>query len=91
MPPLQHWYRGLDAVMDFAVRVPMTDCGSWRHLATSANGQPAMGCYLRGDDDDAHRAWSINVLTLRGDRIAEITSFIGREHFTLLGLPTVLA
>jgi RNA polymerase sigma-70 factor (ECF subfamily) len=91
MPPLPCWYRGLDAVMDFAVRVPMTDCGSWRHLATRANGQPATGCYLRRDDDDTYRAWSVNVFTLRGDRIAEITSFIGPEHFTLLGLPTALA
>ena len=91
MPPLPHWYRGIDAVTDFAVRVPMTSCGSWRHLAIRANGQPGAGCYLRGDDDDTYRAWSINVLTLRGDRIAEITSFIGPEHFTLLGLPAVLA
>ena len=91
MPPLPHWYRGVDAVMDFAVRVPMTSCGSWRHLAIRANGQPGTGCYLRGEDDDTYRAWSINVLTLRGDRIAEITSFIGPKHFMLLGLPTVLA
>jgi RNA polymerase sigma-70 factor, ECF subfamily len=91
MPPMPHWYRGIDAVMDFAVRVPMTGCGSWRHLAIRANGQPGTGCYLRADDDDTYRAWSINVLTLRGDRIAEITSFIGPEHFTLLRLPTVLA
>jgi RNA polymerase sigma-70 factor (ECF subfamily) len=27
------------------------------------------------------------VLTLRGERIAEITSFIGPGHFALLGLP----
>ena len=46
MPPLPHWYRGLAAVTDFAVRVPLTDCGSWRHLPTSANGQPAVACYL---------------------------------------------
>jgi RNA polymerase sigma-70 factor (ECF subfamily) len=95
MPPLPHWYRGLGPVMDFAVRVPLTGCGSWRHLPTSANGQPAIACYLRSDDDDAddadaHVGWSINVLTLRGQRIAEITSFVGREHFAAFGLPTSL-
>jgi RNA polymerase sigma-70 factor (ECF subfamily) len=87
MPPLPHWYRGLDAVTDFAVRIPLTSCGSWRHLPTTANGQPAVGCYLWNTDAGEHVAWSINVLTLRDERIAEVTSFIGREHFVALGLP----
>jgi RNA polymerase sigma-70 factor (ECF subfamily) len=92
MPPLPHWYRGLDAVTDFAVQVPLTRCGGWRHLPASANGQPAVALYLRNDDDDAgaHLAWSITVLTLRGEQIAELTSFIGREHFAALGLPASL-
>jgi RNA polymerase sigma-70 factor (ECF subfamily) len=90
MPPLPHWYHGLEAVTDFAVRVPLTGCGSWRHLPTSANGQPAVGCYLWNDDAGAHLAWSINVLTLRGEHIAEITSFLGPDHFTLFGLPASL-
>jgi RNA polymerase sigma-70 factor (ECF subfamily) len=90
MPPLPHWYRGLEAVTDFAVRVPLTGCGSWRHLETGANGQPAVGCYLWNDDAGAHLAWSINVFTLRGAYISEITSFIGPDHFTALGLPASL-
>ena len=50
-----------------------------------------MACYLRDDAGDGpHRAWSINVLTLRGDRIAEVTSFIGPEHFAPFGLPAAL-
>lgn len=44
MPPMPHWYRGLAAVTDFASRVPLTGCGTWRHVPTSANGQPAVGC-----------------------------------------------
>jgi RNA polymerase sigma-70 factor (ECF subfamily) len=92
MPPLPHWYHGLDAVTDFAVQLPLTRCGSWRHLPTSANGQPAVGSYLRNDDEGgAHLAWSINVLTLRGEQIAEITSFIGRDHFAPFGLPASLS
>jgi RNA polymerase sigma-70 factor, ECF subfamily len=90
MPPLAHWYHGLEAVTDFAVRIPLTGCGRWRHLPTSANGQPAMGCYLWDGDAGAHLGWSINVLTLRGDRIAEITSFVGPEHFAPFGLPASL-
>jgi RNA polymerase sigma-70 factor, ECF subfamily len=90
MPPMPHWYRGLPAVTDFAVAVPLTGCGSWRHLPTSANAQPAMGCYLWSEAAGAHVGWSINVLTLRGERIAEITSFVGSDHFALLGLPAAL-
>ncbi|MEV6866492.1 sigma-70 family RNA polymerase sigma factor [Streptosporangium subroseum] len=91
MPPLAHWYRGLEAVTDFAVRIPLTICGNWRHLPTGANGQPAVAGYLRHDDTGPHLAWSIDVLTLRDGRIAEVTSFIGPGHFAPFGLPSSLS
>jgi RNA polymerase sigma-70 factor (ECF subfamily) len=90
MPPLPYWYEGLDAVVDFAVTVPMTRCPSWRHLATTANGQPAVAFYLGADASARHDAWSITILSLRGDRIADITSFLGRDHFTSFKLPASL-
>jgi len=91
MPPLPHWYQGLAAVTDWAVAVPLGSCGSWRHLPTGANGQPAVACYLWDDAAGAHLAWAVNVLTLRGDRIAGITSFLGREQVTAFGLPAALS
>jgi RNA polymerase sigma-70 factor (ECF subfamily) len=90
MPPLPNWYHGLAAVLDFAEKVPMTRCGSWRHRLTSANGQPAVGFYLGDDASGKHVAWSITVLTLRGDHIAGITSFLGGQHFPPFGLPASL-
>src|SRR5690348_4996273 len=63
MPPLPHWYRGLEAVTDFAVHVPLSSCGTWRTVPVRANGQAAVGQYL----DD--QAYAITVLTLRGTRI----------------------
>jgi RNA polymerase sigma-70 factor (ECF subfamily) len=90
MPPLPHWYHGLDAVVDFAVQVPMTRCPSWRHRPTSANGQPAVAFYLGSNASSPHGAWSITVLTLRGGHIAEITSFLGPDHFPAFGLPASL-
>ena len=86
MPPLPHWYRGRAAVTEFATTIAFT-CGSWQHVPTSANGQPAVASYLRAPGDDVHHAWSIDVLTLRGDRVAELTAFIGPEHFEAFGLP----
>jgi RNA polymerase sigma-70 factor (ECF subfamily) len=90
MPPQPQWYRGLAAVRDFAVAVPLA-CGTWRHRATSANGQPAVACYLWDDGAGSHLPWAVNVLAVRDGRIAEITSFIGPEYFALLGLPAELA
>lgn len=90
MPPLPHWYRGIEAVTDFAVQVPMTRCPSWRHLLASANGQPTVAFYLGNDDAGPHAAWSITVLTLRDEHIAGITSFLGPDHFAPFGLPASL-
>ncbi len=80
MPPMGRWYRGVGSVMDFAAQVPFV-CGSWHHVPVTANGQPAVAAYLDTE------AWSINVLTLRDGLIAEVTSFIGQQHFTTFGLP----
>ncbi|MGH3587481.1 MAG: nuclear transport factor 2 family protein, partial [Pseudonocardia sp.] len=90
MPPLPQWYRGVGPVMDFATRVPLGDCGSWQHLPTSANGQPAVASYLRAVGAGEHTAWSIDVFTLRGPRIAAVTAFLGAEHHARWGLPPSL-
>ena len=85
MPPLPSWYRGLPAVAGFLERMPMTR--SWRHLPTVANGQPAVACYLWDDAAGAHLAEVVDVLTLRGDRICAVTSFMDAGLFPLFGLP----
>jgi RNA polymerase sigma-70 factor (ECF subfamily) len=90
MPPLTHWYRGVAAVTEFAVTVPMTLCPSWRWLPTGANGQPAVAFYVGTDPRGPHEAWSITILALRDERIAEITSFLGAEPFAAFGLPPAL-
>jgi RNA polymerase sigma-70 factor (ECF subfamily) len=90
MPPLPRWYRGRAAVMDFAMAVPLGSCGAWRHLPAGANGQPAAASYLRPDGTSTYRAWSINVFSLRGDRVEEITSFLDPTAFETFGLPASL-
>jgi RNA polymerase sigma-70 factor (ECF subfamily) len=49
-----------------------------------------VACYLWNEQAGAHVGWSINVLTVRGDWIAEIASFIGAEHLARFGLPAAL-
>lgn len=87
MPPLPHWYQGIEAVMDHAVRVPLTGCGSWQNVPTSANAQPALACYLWNGDAGTYLAWSLNVLTLSDERITAITSFLDPGCFEQFGLP----
>lgn len=104
MPPILTWYRGRPAIAAF-----LRDYGfneSWRHVATQANGQLAVGCYTY---DVPQRRWVasvLDVLTLDGDRIAEVTGFVtaellsrwgseddrfvGATAFPRFGLPAVL-
>ncbi len=91
MPPRPHWYRGLVATRDFAVRVPLTACGHWRTVAMSASGQHGVACYRWDEPAGAHLAWSVNVLTFRGHRIAAITSFLDPGLLTRFGLPASLS
>jgi RNA polymerase sigma-70 factor (ECF subfamily) len=88
MPPEVGWYRGVDAITEFLEAGPMRL--RWRHLATHANGQPGVGCYLWDEERGDYPGWVIDVLTLDGPRLAAVTSFIGNEGFARFGLPASL-
>jgi RNA polymerase sigma-70 factor, ECF subfamily len=85
MPPLGTWYQGLDAVVPFLVEYPLTE--RWRHLPARANGQLAVGCYLWDAEQRHYGAAVLDVLTLRGDLIAEVTGFTTPRLFARFGLP----
>jgi RNA polymerase sigma-70 factor (ECF subfamily) len=53
---------------------------------TSANGQLAVGCYMRPGDAEPFAPYAIDVLQLRGERIDAVTSFIDGEAFAAFGL-----
>jgi RNA polymerase sigma-70 factor (ECF subfamily) len=78
MPPLATWYAGLPAIRDFLHVGPLSGKWRWRHVPTRANGQLAVGCYTWRADDECFRPFALDVLTLAGDRIGEICSFIVR-------------
>jgi RNA polymerase sigma-70 factor, ECF subfamily len=80
MPPLASWFGGsLDAVAEFLRLGPLSGEWDWRHRATTANGQPAIGAYSFDPESGAYLPFALDVLTLRGDRIAEVTAFITRS------------
>jgi RNA polymerase sigma-70 factor (ECF subfamily) len=88
MPPLPTWYRGHDAIAVFLAEAPLR--WSWRHLRAHANGQVAVGCYAREEQTGRYIAHVLDVLTLRGGRIAEVTAFIGPDVLGRFGLPDEL-
>lgn len=88
MPPYPEWYQGHEAIQEFLVQGPLTV--QWRHIATWANGQLAVGCYARNPESGDYRGTVIDVLTLRGEQIGAVTAFVDSELFQRFGLPAAL-
>jgi RNA polymerase sigma-70 factor (ECF subfamily) len=59
----------------------------WRHVPTTANGQPAVAGYTREAGQERHRLRALDVLTLDGERIAAVTAFLDPEALSRFGLP----
>jgi RNA polymerase sigma-70 factor, ECF subfamily len=79
MPPLTAWFRGLDEIRGFLDVGPLSGAWRWRHLATRVSGQAAVGSYSWVETERAFLPFALDVLTLDGERIREITSFITRS------------
>ncbi|HEY2578025.1 MAG TPA: sigma-70 family RNA polymerase sigma factor [Streptosporangiaceae bacterium] len=73
MPPIPTWYRGHGPIRAFLLYSPLAE--RWRHWPTWANGQLAVGCYLFDQAGGDYAPAVIDVLTLRGDKIAAVTGF----------------
>jgi RNA polymerase sigma-70 factor (ECF subfamily) len=78
MPPLESWYRGAD-LPGFLANGPLSGAWRWKHIPAWANGQPAIGCYTWVPAEGCFRPFALDVLTLRGERIAEVCAFIVRS------------
>jgi RNA polymerase sigma-70 factor, ECF subfamily len=79
MPPLASWYHGRDAIALWAAGWPLSGDWRWRVVRTTANGQPALGFYAWNAEDRNYRPFALNVLTLRGSQISDVTAFIARS------------
>jgi RNA polymerase sigma-70 factor, ECF subfamily len=91
MPPRPTWYRGRDAVARFLGEYPLADENRSRLVAAGVNGHQAFAHYFWEDDRRRYVAHGINVITLRGAEISDITTFLAPELFRPLGFPTELA
>jgi len=82
MPPLASWYGGIEEVEVFLRTKPLSGEWRWRHRPAIANGQLAVGTYTWMEQEKTHLPFSLDVLTLEGDRIAEVTAFVVRPADT---------
>lgn len=91
MPPFDRWYRGAEtaAVLSWN-HCPAQAAGELRLIPTRANGQPAVGMYLRKGRD--YEAFQFQVLHVDAEgRIDDVVGWFEPHLFRLAGLPTVLA
>jgi RNA polymerase sigma-70 factor (ECF subfamily) len=95
MPPFNEWYQGRPAIGTF---LAWFFRGSWndgvlpvfRFVPVSANGQPALGGYVRLRPGTRFQARSIHVLSLRRKKVDRITIFIGPRFISRFNLPPEL-
>ncbi|PXY38260.1 sigma-70 family RNA polymerase sigma factor [Prauserella flavalba] len=81
MPPFTWWLRGREDLAA-VLRAPGQPCENDRLLPAAANGCPAFGQYRDG------HGFALVVLELRGERIANTTTFLDAPRlFPLFGLP----
>ena len=90
MPPWASWWRGRETIAGFA-KDALETCPKTRTVPTHANGQPAIAYYALDGETGRYVASALDVLTLEGGRIKEITAFITPEIFQRFGLPPALA
>ena len=89
MPPMATWYRGLEDSIGFMTGFVFADRGrrtelvgfaeeerTVRIIPTWANGQPAFGVFHWNQDAGGFVPIALQVLTLRGDRITDVTAFV---------------
>jgi RNA polymerase sigma-70 factor (ECF subfamily) len=87
IPPHPNWFRGREAVIAF---ITSTGRPRLRSVPTRANGQPAVGWYLWHGRQDRYLPTALEVLTLEGAQVKDITAFVFPELFARFGLPAEL-
>jgi RNA polymerase sigma-70 factor (TIGR02960 family) len=88
MPPLPEWYLGHEDIRAFLLRAPMTM--RWRFRQVVANGQVAFGTYMWNDERGCFVQGGLDVLTIRGSKITEVTAFL-QADFGRFGLPATVS
>jgi RNA polymerase sigma-70 factor, ECF subfamily len=89
MPPWAAWWRGREIIAGFA-KTAAEECAESRTVPTRANGQPAVAYYHLDAETGRYLPAAIDVVSLEGALIKEITAFVTPEIFPRFGLPDEL-
>ena len=68
-----------DVMAAFLAAFPMSGDWRWKAVRTTANAQPALGFYAWDEAAGAYLAFALNVLSLRGDKVKDVTAFMIRS------------
>jgi RNA polymerase sigma-70 factor (TIGR02960 family) len=91
MPPVPLEYQGQATIGAFFAHFGFMDGQrSFRLVPTRANGQPAFGRYVRDPQARIAHAHGLTVLSLEGEKIVEIASFLDNNLFAWFGLPRTI-
>ena len=90
MPPWPTWWQGRETLVGFS-KSAQGACPETRSFPIRANGQHAVASYGLDPKTGRYTASAIDVFTLEGPLIKEITAFVNPEIFPLFGLPSELA
>jgi RNA polymerase sigma-70 factor (ECF subfamily) len=89
MPPWPSWWRGRDTIAGFA-KTAVEVCAESRTALTRASGQPAVAYYHLDAESGRYLPAALDLLTLEGAWIKEITAFVAADLFPQFGLPPEL-
>ncbi len=78
MPPLTTWYTPRATIADWARTTSLSGAWRWKTVLTRANAQPALAFYAWDGPVGAYLPFALNVLTLRGHLVSDVTAFIVR-------------
>ncbi len=87
MPPFTTWFQGPEQVARHLTGQCPGGPGDFRFAATEANGEPALGMYLRGEDG-VFRPFALQTFTVRGEEFSHVVSFFDLRLFDTFGLPS---
>jgi RNA polymerase sigma-70 factor (ECF subfamily) len=94
MPPTPSWFKGPEAIRLVLNVMPFAGDarGRWRLTATRANGQPAAALYQKDDARAGlYQGIGLQVLTVKGDSLSTITTFMNPAFLARFGLPPTLS
>jgi RNA polymerase sigma-70 factor (ECF subfamily) len=78
MPPLSTWYAPRASIVTWARAFSLNGSWRWRGMLTRANAQPALGFYAWDDARATYLPFALNVLSVQGGLVSDVTAFIVR-------------